>query len=54
MTYELTQWIPLIVIVGLTVFFYIWGQREKRNRDVLAEQTVAVNDESFTPSPELD
>jgi amino acid transporter len=54
MTYELTQWVPLIVIVGLTVFFYIWGQREKRNRDVIAEQKPEVSGASFQSSPELD
>ena len=54
MTYELTQWVPLIVIVGLTVFFYIWGQREKRNRDVVAEQKTEISDTSFQSSPELD
>ena len=44
-TYELTQFIILGAIVLLTVIFYIWGQREKRNKDVVVEL-------SFTETPE--
>jgi amino acid transporter len=55
MTYELTQWIPLAVIVALTITFYVWGQREKRNRDVVANQESAeARNESLQPSTELD
>ncbi|MGH2507942.1 MAG: APC family permease, partial [Ktedonobacteraceae bacterium] len=48
-TYELTQLIPLLLIVVLTVVFYVWGQLEKRNEDVvvqinLAETELAVGD----------
>jgi hypothetical protein len=38
-TYELTQFIPLAVIVLLTVVFYIWGQIEKDNQDVVVAET---------------
>jgi hypothetical protein len=41
LTYELTQFIPLAVIVLLTILFYVWGQHEKRNRDVIADYNVA-------------
>jgi amino acid transporter len=41
LTYELTQFIPLAVIVLLTVLFYVWGQREKRNKDVIADYNIA-------------
>jgi glutamate:GABA antiporter len=37
-TFELTQFIPLVVIVLLTIVFYIWGQNEKRNQDVIAAE----------------
>ena len=37
-TYELTQFIPLVVILLLTIGFYVWGQREKRNQDVVVAQ----------------
>lgn len=36
-TYELTQFIPLILIFLVATIFYIWGQREKRNQDVVIE-----------------
>ncbi len=36
-TYELTLFIPLLIIVLLTVVFYIWGHLEKRNKDVVVE-----------------
>ena len=39
-TYEFTQFAPLIVIVLLTIVFYVWGQREKRNQDILAGDKV--------------
>jgi len=34
-TYELTQFIALAVILLLTLVFYVWGQREKKNQDVM-------------------
>lgn len=37
LTYELTQFIPLAIIVLLTTVFYIWGHAEKANRDVVVE-----------------
>ncbi|MBV9257871.1 MAG: APC family permease, partial [Ktedonobacteraceae bacterium] len=54
MTYELTQWIPLAVIVALTLVFYVWGQKEKRNRDVIAGEGVEISKDSLMPSAELD
>jgi glutamate:GABA antiporter len=36
-TYELTQFIPLIIVILLTVVFYIMGHRDKRNQDVIVE-----------------
>jgi glutamate:GABA antiporter len=47
-TYELTQFIPLLVIVALTVVFYIWGQSEKRNHDVVVEMNLATGTESVS------
>jgi glutamate:GABA antiporter len=40
LTYELTQFIPLAVIILLTTLFYVWGQREKRNQDVVVDYSV--------------
>jgi amino acid transporter len=37
LTYELTQFIPLLIIVLLTTVFYIWGHSEKRNSDVVVD-----------------
>ena len=37
LTYELTQFIPLAVIVLLTVVFYILGHSDTRNRDVVVD-----------------
>ena len=37
LTYELTQFIPLIIIVLLTTVFYIIGHRETSNQDVLVD-----------------
>lgn len=39
-TYELTQFIPLLVILLLTTVFYIWGHAEKRNQDVVVEYNL--------------
>ena len=44
-TYELTQFIPLVIIVLLTTVFYIWGHLEKRNQDVVVEYNLQDNTE---------
>jgi amino acid transporter len=41
LTYELTQFVPLGIIVVLTTVFYIWGHLEQRNRDVVVEVNLA-------------
>jgi amino acid transporter len=48
LTYELTQFIVLGIIVLLTIVFYIWGQLEKKNEDVVVELNLAENAE-FVP-----
>jgi hypothetical protein len=43
--YELTQFIPLAIILLLTTVFYIWVHAEKRNQDVVVEvnlETISV------------
>jgi len=40
-TYELTQFIVLGAIVLLTVVFYVWGQVEKNNKDVVVELNLS-------------
>ena len=37
LTYELTQFIPLGIIVLLTIIFYIMGHNDKRNQDVFVD-----------------
>ncbi len=37
LTYELTQFIPLVIIVLLTIVFYILGHNDKRNQDVFVD-----------------
>jgi amino acid transporter len=37
LTYELSEFIPLALIFLLTIVFYIWGQMEKHNQDVIVE-----------------
>ena len=54
MTYELTQWVPLAVIVVLTIVFYIWGQNEKRNRDVFVGQSAGFSREPLVSSTDLE
>lgn len=44
-TYELTQFIPLGIIFLLTAVFYVWGQMESRNRDVVVEMNLATQTE---------
>jgi amino acid transporter len=45
-TYELTQFIPLAIILVLTVFFFVWGQLEKRNKDVVVEVNLEAETEA--------
>ena len=37
LTFELTHFVPLACIIVLTIVLYIWGQRERQNRDVLVD-----------------
>jgi amino acid transporter len=37
LTFELAHFVPLACIGLLTIVLYIWGQREKQNRDVLID-----------------
>jgi len=37
LTYELTQFIPLAIIILLTVIFYVMGHRDTRNQDVYVD-----------------
>jgi hypothetical protein len=41
LTYELTQFIPLAIIILLTTVFYIWGHLEKGNEDRVVEFNLA-------------
>ena len=41
LTYELTQFIPLVFIVLLTIVFYIMGHNDKRNQDVFVEMDAS-------------
>lgn len=45
-TYELANFIPLAIIVVLTAVFYVWGQAEKRNADVVVDYDTATQVES--------
>jgi glutamate:GABA antiporter len=45
LTYELTQFIPLAIIVLLTTVFYIWGHAEKHNQDVVVDYSQQSNTE---------
>lgn len=45
LTYELTQIIPLLLILLLVIVFYIWGHAEKHNKDV----EVSLNVDGKTP-----
>ncbi len=45
LTYELTQFIPLVFIVLLTIVFYIWGHNVKSNQDVVVELTASGESE---------
>ncbi|HEY6285360.1 MAG TPA: APC family permease [Ktedonobacteraceae bacterium] len=44
-TYEMTQFVPLVIIVLLTTVFYIWGHAEKSNRDVVVDYSQQSNTE---------
>ena len=44
-TYELTQFVPLLIIVLLTTVFYIWGHAEKHNKDVVVDYSQLSNTE---------
>ncbi len=46
LTYELTQFIPLIIIVLLTIVFYIMGHNDKRNQDVVVELVTGESEVS--------
>ncbi len=48
-TYELTQFIPLIIIVLLTIVFYIMGHNDKRNQDVVVELVTGESEVSQRP-----
>jgi len=37
LTYELTQLLPLAFIFLLTIVFFVWGQMESKNRDVVVD-----------------
>jgi amino acid transporter len=37
LTYELTEFIPLVIIILLTIVFYIMGHNDKRNQDVYVD-----------------
>ena len=37
LTYELTQFVPLGIIALLTIVFYVWGQNEASNQDVIVD-----------------
>ena len=41
LTYEVTQFAVLGVIALLTIVFYVWGQLESRNKDVVVELNLA-------------
>jgi amino acid transporter len=40
LTYELTQFIPLILIILLTIVFYVLGHADKRNQDVVVSLPI--------------
>lgn len=46
LTYELVEFGALAVIVVLTIAFYIWGQKEKKNKDVVVD--VNFSEEGLT------
>ena len=44
-TYIVTQFVALAVIVLLAIVFYVWGQVEKRNQDVVVEVNLSEGTE---------
>ncbi len=44
-SYEATQFVPLLIIVLLTTVFYIWGHAEKHNEDVVVDYSQVSNAE---------
>jgi len=46
LTFELTHFVPLACIIALTIVLYIWGQRERQNRDVLVDLSGSSGTES--------
>src|SRR5690348_16912921 len=44
LTYELTQFIPLAIIVMLTIVFYVMGHSDKRNQDVVVELSTVESE----------
>lgn len=44
LTYELTQFIPLAIIILLTIIFYIMGHSDKRNQDVFVNLHTGETD----------
>lgn len=45
-TYELANFIPLAAIFLLAIIFYIWGQAQKRNSDVVVDYNLETQAES--------
>ncbi len=41
LTYELTQLLPLAFIFLLTVVFFVWGQMESKNKDVIVDLSTS-------------
>jgi amino acid transporter len=46
LTFELTHFVPLACIIALTIVLYIWGHRERQNRDVLVDLVGSRGTES--------
>jgi glutamate:GABA antiporter len=44
--YELANFIPLAIILVLTIIFYVWGHLEKRNADVVVDYNLETRVES--------
>ncbi len=43
-TYEITQIVPLIVIVLICLVFYVWGRMESRNQDIVVQVPVGTGE----------
>ena len=46
LAFELTHFVPLACIIALTIVLYVWGQRERQNRDVLVDLGESLVTES--------